>query len=232
MTYIEVWKDIEKIATVAKPILQIVGSSIQPEMKQFAERMLVLSEKYPSIEGFANAIDKCADIMGDILYVLGIEADAADIIGYKMAHAEKSVSEFDTIEDYLSYLKNEVQIDITQYNALSESEKLVYKIIGLSAQAAALGEKLDVIISADFTMLISNIVPLKEVEFKTEEIIDLIGKIKDAGIVRLDDICEYFSGEGETDRIRTGKIIKTIFEYIRPNEADDLIERIKDFVRA
>lgn len=74
---------IETGLSIAKPIIEELSAKLQPEMKAFAERLFVLTEKYPSIEKIAEVIDKAADILGDVLYVLGISSDPANVIGAK-----------------------------------------------------------------------------------------------------------------------------------------------------
>ena len=109
MEIMQTLKTIDMVISVAKPIIEAVVPKLQESMKCFAERMLELSEKYPSIAEFAQMIDKAADIMGDVLYALGINADPADVMGAKIAQADKGIDEFDSIEAYINYLRDEIE---------------------------------------------------------------------------------------------------------------------------
>ena len=149
MGMIQTIKVISTIIDIAKPVIETVSPKLQEGMKDFAERMLELSEKYPSIAGFAQMIDKAADIMGDILYALGISADSADVMGVKAAQADKGVNDFDNVEEYISYLKNEIDLDKEKFDALSEGERVAYSITGMAIGAGAISEKLGMEIPAD-----------------------------------------------------------------------------------
>lgn len=231
MGFIDAIDKIDKVITIAKPIIESVSSKIQPEMKQFAERLFELSEKYPSIKDFAMVVDKSADILGDILFVLGVKSEQADIIGLKIAQADKGLLDFESVEDYLNYLKNDVHLDENEYNAMSEVEKMAYTVVGMAVEVGAIGEKLGIKLDADFVLLISKVVNAGIAAIDATGIVDILKMVKENGTISVSDIYEYFMGEGESDRINTGKILKDILATLYPGKADDIIMEIKDEAR-
>lgn len=219
------------VVSIAKPIIETLAPKLQSDMKGFAERMLVLSEKYPSLSEFAQVIDSVSDILGDILFALGIETDSATEMGYKISQAEKGAGDFDSIEDYIDYLKNEVEVDEEKLDNLSEGEKLAYTLTGMAVEAGAIGEKLNIEISADGVELISKIAKLDGMVFNAKEIITVISSLKENGINTLTDVCECIAGEGQSDRLRTRQVLTESLEGIRPGEGADILNRIKDELR-
>lgn len=231
MEIMQTIKIINTVVSVAKPIIELVAPKLQESMKGFAERMLVLSEKYPSIVEFAQMIDKAADVMGDVLYALGINADPADVIGAKIVQADKGIDDFDSIEAYINYLKNEIELDKEKFDALSTEEKIAYSITGMAVEAGAIGEKLGVEIPVEAVELVAKVAEIGKIAVEAKEIISLISKLKDEGIVNLNDVCDCLNGSGESDRLKTGEVLLKVFDIIRPNEGKDIINELIDEVR-
>lgn len=223
--------NIEIILSGAKIIIEMLGPKMQETMKGFAERMLALSEKYPSIAEFAQMIDKAADLFGDVLYALGVNADPADVMGAKIEQADKGVKDFDSIEDYITYLKNEVEVDKEKFEALSAEEKATYSIVGLAVEAGAIGEKLGVEIPADAVELIAKVATIGKVALEAKEIISLVSGLKNEGIVNLSDICDCLKGSGDSDRLKTGEALTKVLDIVYPNEGKNVMNELIDEVR-
>lgn len=222
-------KTVDSLLNIAKPILDLTTKNLLPEMKAFAERLYELSSKYPSLEAWAQGIGKCAEVFEDILYVLGVKCDKSDIIGFKANQAEKQMSEFETIEEYINYLGTEVELNEEKFKALSPEEKMGYTTAGIAVAAGAVGEKLGIQLSPDFAMLLSKISSIASMVVNTVEIIDIIKGIKSSNVERVDDICDYFKGEGKVEnRVNAGLAIKDIFATVfKDKPIEDVIENIK-----
>lgn len=231
MEIMQTLKIIDTVVSVAKPIIEVAAPKLHESMKRFAERMLVLSEKYPSVVEVAQMIDKAADVIGDVLYVLGINADKADVMGAKIVQAEKGIDDFDSTEAYINYLKNEIELDEEKFDALSAEERAAYSITGMAVEVGAIGEKLGVEIPAEAVEIVAKIAEIGKVEVEAKEIITLISKLKDEGIFNLNDICDCIKGTGDSDRLRTGEILLKVLDVIRPNEGKDTFNEIIDEVR-
>lgn len=231
MEIMQTLKIIDTVVSVAKPIIENVAPKLQESMKGFAERMLVLAEKYPLIAEFAQKIDKAADVMGDVLYALGINADPADVMGVKIAQADKGIDDFDSIDAYINYLKNENEIDKEKFEALSTEERVAYSIIGMAVEAGAIGEKLGVEISVDAVELVAKIAEIGKVAVEAKEIITMISKLKEEGMVNLADVCDCLKGSGESDRVKTGEVLLKVLNIMHPNEGKDIINELIGEVR-
>lgn len=231
MEILQTLKIIDTVVSIAKPIIETVAPKLQESMKGFAERMLVLAEKYPSIAEFAQMIDKAADIMGDVLYALGINADPADVLGAKIAQSDKGIDDFDSIEAYITYLKNEIELDKEKFEALSPEERIAYSITGMAVEAGAIGEKLGVEIPADVVELVAKIADIGKVAMEAKEIVSIISMLKDEGIENLSDICDCIKGNGDSDRLKTGETLLKVLDVLKPNEGKDIFNEIIDEVR-
>lgn len=231
MEILQTLKIIDTVVSIAKPIIETVAPKLQESMKGFAERMLVLAEKYPSIAEFAQMIDKAADIMGDVLYALGINADPADVLGAKIAQSDKGIDDFDSIEAYITYLKNEIELDKEKFEALSPEERIAYSITGMAVEAGAIGEKLGVEIPADVVELVAKIADIGKVAMEAKEIVSIISMLKDEGIENLSDVCDCIKGNGDSDRLKTGETLLKVLDDLKPNEGKDIFNEIIDEVR-
>lgn len=231
MEVLQTLKSIDTIVSIAKPIIEIIAPKLQESMKGFAERMLVLAEKYPSIAEFAQMIDKAADLMGDVLYVLGINADPADVLGAKIAQSDKGIDEFDSIEDYINYLREEIELDKEKFDTLSPEERVAYSITGMAVEAGAIGEKIGIKIPADAVELVAKVAAIGKVVVEAKEIVSLILKLKEAGIVNLNGVCDCIKGAGDSDRLKTGETLLKVLDILKPNEGKDIFNEIIDEVR-
>lgn len=222
----------DNIVSIAKPIISEVAPKIHNGMKGFAERLLGFNDKYPKLEVFGKMLDNVSDIMGELLSALGVESEPSYILGMKVASADKSVTDFDTVEEYYEYLKNDVKVDNDKLNGLSSMERIVYSVVGLSVQVGVFGEKIGVNINADSVEMLSKIVNIGKIAFGSKEIIHLIEVLKDDGITDLSDMVECIMGAGESDRVKTGRALENAFDIIRPNEGRNILNTIIDEIRS
>lgn len=216
---------------VTKIILEDVAPKVQESVKGFSERLLVLAEKYPSIEEFAQKLNKVADVTHDVLYALGVDVEPVEVIGEKIATAEKGVNEFDSTEEYLNYIQNDVQIDAQKEENVSIGEKLAHIITGLAFVIEILSEKLDMEIPEPIVDIAMIIVQLENVDMGATTILSILNKLKESGIDNLNDVYECILGTGDSDRIKTGEILFDIFNDIYPGHGEDILNDIIDEAR-
>ena len=231
MDVLQIIKGIDTFMTVAKPIVEAVAPKLNESMKCFAEKMLELSEKYPSITEFAKVIDKAADILGDALYVLGIKAEPADVMGVKASQAEKGIDEFDSIEAYIDYLREEIKLDKEKFDSLSTDERIAYSVTGLALEGGAIGEKLGMEIPADIVEMVAKISEIGKLVVETKELLSMALNLKNDGITNLSDISDCIKGTGNSDRLKTGEMLLKELNVLNPNEGAKIFNEIIDEVR-
>lgn len=224
-------KTIETVVTIGKPIINVVGPKLQESMKDFSERLLVQSEKYPSLENFAQMVNKAADVLGTIICVLGVSADPADELGMKMSKSDKKVDDFDSITDYITYLKEEVKLDKEKFTSLSEEEHIAYLITGMAVEAGAIGEQLGVTLPAESMKLLSILGELGDVVIGAKEFITILKGLKESGICNLNDVSECILGEGESDRLTTSDALVGAFDSISEGKGEEVLSKLEDKLR-
>lgn len=224
-------KTFETVVTIAKPIIEVVAPKLQESMKDFSERLLVLSEKYPSLEDFAQMINKVADVLGDVLYALGVSADPADELGMKVAQSDKKIDDFDSISEYITYLKEEVELDKEKFDSLSEEERIAYSITGLAVEAGAIGEQIGVELPAESMELLSALGELSEIIIEAKEVITILKSLKESGIINLNEVSECISGEGESDRLVTSDALVEAFDSISEGNGEVILDELENKVR-
>ena len=222
-----------KIGVCAWNIFSTIAPKLTSVMTEFANRLQELSAKYPSLEGFAKIVSKAADFMGDVLYALGIESDRADVMGVKMSQPDtKGIEEFKSAEDYISYLKNEVELDNAKFDKMSPEEKAVYTIGGLAVQTEAVKEKLGIELSADAIELIGRIADSGKCDINAKDIIAFAESMKKDGITNMDDVCDCLKGTGNSDRLKTGESMLNALETLHPGEGNDIIDDLETVARS
>lgn len=219
------------IISIAKPILETIAPKILESMKDCTEGLLSLANEYPEFEEFAKKMDRAAEIAGDIINVLNIVSDPADVLGAKIENAGKEVGDFESTADYISYLKNDVDLDQEKFSSISAEKKIIYTVVGIAVETGAIGEKLGVNISADTLKMILKVVDIGKIAFEAADIIPMILQIKKEGISELGDICDFISGTGDSDRLKTGKILSKVMDHFYPGEGESIIDELKDEIR-
>lgn len=230
---INIAKTIRVAATVidtAKMIATDIAPKLQKTMKVFSDRMIKLSKKYPTLSGFGKMVGKAADIMGDVMCAIGIPTEEADVLGYKAMQAEKGSDEFDSVTEYVAYLKNDIELEKENYIKLSEEEKTVYCINGMAIEADAIGEVLNVTITPEVVEFLSKIAE-KGIDVNVKDIMSIVETLKSEGVENLNDVIEYFEGSGQSDRMKTEDALYEALNKVKPGKADEILDNVMDLAR-
>lgn len=219
---------INSVRVVAEPIIKDVAPKVQETMKVVSEGMLKLSESYPSLESFAESLNKVSDIMGDVLNVLNIASDAAAIIGFKVQQSEKNMDEFDSVEAYIKYLNDEIKLDREKFDNLTEEEKVSYTVVGLAVETGAISEKLGVKIPVEAVEMLTK---LESIYVEASKLVDFISKLKDEGIDDFKEVYECINGEGDSDRVKTGNALVSVLDELEEGEGNKVLNEIIDEIR-
>ncbi|NBI54843.1 hypothetical protein EIZ48_20200 [Photobacterium alginatilyticum] len=71
-------------------------------------------------------------------------------LGEKAMLSDKKPEDFDSINEYINHLRNEVVLDKEKFNSLDEKELLARSAIGASITLKGINEKLDTIVTPEF----------------------------------------------------------------------------------
>ncbi|OOF08152.1 hypothetical protein BZG82_15255 [Salinivibrio sp. PR5] len=76
-------------------------------------------------------------------------------LGEKAMMADMKPGDFDTINEYINYLQNDVTIDREKFDNLDEKDLLARSSIGASITLKGINEKLDTVVTPDFLAVVA-----------------------------------------------------------------------------
>ena len=88
---------------------------------------------------YISALITVVDIVSKVLGVLN-QNESAEEIGSKSLVADKTPTDFDTTNEYIEYLREEVDFDKEEFDKLSDEEKLARSVIGTAISMKAINE--------------------------------------------------------------------------------------------
>lgn len=214
-----------------------VVSKIGPTVSKFANGFLGVVAKIPQIdlETVKVIIDSACNIIHSICEILGVESekDPAEL-GAKVEQAEKTLDDFDNdTEAYIKYLKEEIELDKEKFDKMNSEEKMGCKTIGLALEAKAVEEKIGgVQISPEYISTLAKIQLGGNLIISAKDLINIICELKEAGITNMSDVSDYFEGKGDSDRIKTGEVLRNAVSKIENIEnPKQYIEDMKQAAR-
>lgn len=158
-------------------------SSAATAISEFVDKIGVVGHvMFPKLDLVALVCNVVGAIVSAIAEALGIkqpEEDAPDELGMKAEIAEKKPEDFDSTEEYINYLHNEVKLDEEKKLSVSPEEKAAYSAIGTSLYLDATAEKLGIekgSITPDFLL------DCAKVKMDSDEIIATIKSLKENGL--------------------------------------------------
>lgn len=169
----------EAIGNGIKAICESVGSEALALIGCVAMSILIPGFGLPEILTIIECIAQVAKVLG-----VGGE-DSPEELGMKTEIADKKPEDFDSIQDYIKYLNDEVELSDDAIDNLSDIDKAKYGAMGTALNMKAIEEKYDVNLSPDF---IRDITLLK---MSGEEVAACIDKCKENGIDKAQDMTDY-----------------------------------------
>lgn len=126
-------------------------------------------------------------IIGEIAKILGVNEgeDSPEELGMKAEIAEKKPEDFDSIEQYIKYLNEEIELEKGSVEKLSELEKAKYGALGAGLNVKLIEEKYDIALSPDF---LRDVTMMK---LTGEEIAQFISTFKENGMTKMQDMTDY-----------------------------------------
>ena len=158
--------------------------------------------------------------IGEVAKILGVSgSDSPEELGMKAEIAEKKPEDFDSIEDYINYLNDEVELEEGAVDNLSETDKAKYGAMGAALNIQAIEEKYDVSLSPDF---LRDVTIMK---LSSEEVASYIKEFKDRGITKMQDMTDYLRDEKiESDKCKVSESILDVMEDLYPEMSEEQLE--------
>ena len=169
---------------------------------------------------YLATISTIVQIIGAVLNILKPE-ESVDEIGDKAMSADKQVEDFNTTEEYIEYLRDEVSFNKDEFDKLSKEDKIARTAVGTSIVMKAIDEKKGVTISTDTWITLAKLQEsgnLKDVK----EFDKILDTFKDNQI----DLKKYVDGklDGEQN-LQVGDKLIEIYQKLEPNLSKEHIEK-------
>ncbi len=187
------------------PVVTKVASSLLTKLPEIVEVALKVSKVISSV------VQSVAEIQG-----LSPHGEDVEELGFKaMQEGTRAKMEDESIEDYLNYLRNEVSVDKTKFQALSEEDKLKCNVMGTGMLSQSISEKSGLEISGDFLL------DMQKMKMSGEQLSKYIETFSEKGIDSLDELTQYLRGElNDRESAKIEAIIKSIEKTSNPSLSD------------
>lgn len=166
---------------------------------------------------------KVTDAIRSVGVSLGIirPEDNLEELGEKAILSEKKPEDFDSINEYINHLNNNVTFDKDKFDRLDEKELLARSSIGASITLKGINEKLDSVVTPEFMATVAS------QELETKEIVSTIKAYKENDL-KLEDYALYLNDELTLDE--TTKHSSALVEAYQKLEPELSIEEIENKV--
>ncbi|MBU9712742.1 hypothetical protein [Evansella tamaricis] len=171
---------------IVGPVVTVItncSSAIGTALTNLARTIVVNG---PKIEMILRVISAAVETLSQIFGLINKDETAEDL-GAKAAESDKSAEEFQSTEDYIQYLREEVQLDAEKMKNLKPEERMAYTAIGTAILAKGIEEKAEISIPADFW------VEVGKQNMKAEEVKAYIEQFKVNGFEEL-KLSDYLKG--------------------------------------
>lgn len=162
------------------------------------------------------------------------EEEKPEEIAMKAEQADKKPENFDSINDYLEYLRNEVKLDPAKLEKLTPEERQTYQLVGLGLYIKNIEEQQGVKLDPDFLKSIPN---LKKQGYEAADIAALMQSMKSNGVTDMKQYVDFMKGDlqpGSPERQQVGASVKDMVEQHFKGEDVNMrkeINKLADTVR-
>lgn len=178
-----------------------------------------------------QAVEVAAHIVHSVAEIVGVKTEEdPETLGAKAIQEEndKKMEDFDNnANEYISYLKNEVELDKEKFEKFSKEEMDGCRTIGMTLETKAIEEKIGGITVTPECLGVLAKLDKEGINIDAKELVSIIQALKEEGITNLNDVVDLLEGKGESDRIKTGRALnKALGE-----NSDGKIDEMKDATR-
>lgn len=156
-------------------------------------------------------------------------------LGMKAEQADKKPEDFDSINDYIEYLRQEIKVDAAKLENLSEEERMKYQAVGLGLYVKNIEEKQGMKLDPAFLKVVPEMINLG---YTAQDIGNLMQSMKKNGVNDMKMYPEFMKGEllpGMPERKQVFTSVKDMVEqhfngkeFNLGQELDKLADKAKD----
>lgn len=156
-------------------------------------------------------------------------------LGMKAEIADKKPEDFDSINEYIEYLRQEIKVDDAKLENLSEEERMKYQAVGLGLYVKNIEEKQGMKLDPAFLKVVPEMINLG---YTAQDIGNLMQSMKKNGVNDMKMYPEFMKGEllpGTPERKQVFTSVKDMVEqhfngkeFNLGQELDKLADKAKD----
>lgn len=144
---------------------------------------------------------------------LNEEEEKVEELGERAMHPDaKKPEDFDSIEAYIQYLGNDIEIDKEALEKKSPEEKVALALVGTSILVKGIEEKTGMELSPEFLLAVG------KCDMKSEEVKAYIDSFQSAGITDMKEMVNFLDGKSSPENL--GKTGNAIYEAIEKQNPD------------
>ncbi|MCK8826594.1 hypothetical protein MWH25_02370 [Natroniella acetigena] len=205
---------ISTAASTLSKAASVVGSTVSKLGTAISSVAKTLVAKIPKPEILTDIIVAVVKVIAEKLGLIE-EEEQVEELGAKAMQSEKDLEDFNSAQEYIEHLRNEVELDIEKFNAMKVEERLVCSAIGVSILSKGIEEKEEVDIPADFWIEVG------KQDMKAEEVEAYIKKFKEHGFSEL-KLSDYFKGSlSVTENKEIDSIFEETLKELNPELSDE-----------
>ncbi|MCR5587510.1 MAG: hypothetical protein K6F77_08255 [Lachnospiraceae bacterium] len=162
------------------------------------------------------------DVVTRVAELLGIRKQddvPMDELAYRAEVSDKKPEDFDSINEYIDFLNNEIELTPEQrkrFENLTEDEKIAYKTVGSAMQIKAIDEKYNITTSEAFWKDVA------EMKIKADEVNGYLKAMSETNIKESESITNYLKGNSINENRNTvAETVKTGLKYSYPELSTD-----------
>jgi hypothetical protein len=207
----------------------IGGSLFTGGLAEIAAGIIAPVLPIPGLGELLIAIMVIVKVVGAVAEALGIkkEDETPEELGMKAEIADKKPEDFDSIQEYIKYLREEVEIDKEQVEELSEEDKAKYAVIGSSLYIKDAEERFGIDIPSELWYTAGRLQDEGKLEEgKSTEFIKAGIESASKGDIDLKDMCDYIKGgriESGADAFEVSDSIVEVLGQVYPELSRDEI---------
>lgn len=165
-----------------------------------------LPEIIATIDIIVRAVSAIAEALG-----LKDQNETPEELGMKAEEADKKPEDFDSIEAYIEYLRNDVKIDKEKLERLSDEDKVKYTAIGTAINIKGIEEKYGIEAAGDFWKTVADL------ELSGEETKQYIESFKQGGVTNMKDMTDYLKGDAPESGTKPSVVSDCIMDALKKN---------------
>lgn len=156
-------------------------------------------------------------------------------LGMKAEQADKKPENFDSINEYIEYLRQEIKVDAAELEKLSDEKRMKYQAVGLGLYVKNIEEKQGMKLDPAFLKVVPEMINLG---YTAQDIGSLMQSMKKNGVNDMKMYPEFMKGEllpGTPERKQVFTSVKDMVEqhfngkeFNLGQELDKLADKVKD----